>query len=133
MKSILVAVDLSAGTETIVEGAARLAQRFDGRIRVIHVVSREPCADEYREREAELQRIGDRLWKRQIVAKALLVQGPTVETILDEARCWGADLVVLGVRKDRDASDAVLGRVSDGVVRGTSCPVLVVPAGTDGT
>ena len=129
MKSILVAVDLADGTETVVEQAAQLAQRFDGRIRVVHVVPLEPFADEYRERDAEVQRIGDRLWKRHIVAKALLVQGPTVETILGEAERWDADMVVMGVKKDRASSDGVLGTVSDGVVRGAPCPVLVVPAG----
>lgn len=129
MKRILVAIDLSDGTEAVVEQAERLAQRFDALIRVVHVVPSEPVGVEYREREAEVQKIGDRLWDRQIVAKALLVQGPTVETILNEADRWDSDLIVMGVKRDRASSHCVLGTVSDGVIRGAPCPVMVVPAG----
>ena len=130
-KRILVATDLSDGTDAVVEQAERLAQRFDALIRVVHVVPSEPVGVEYREREAEVQKIGDRLWDRQIVAKALLVQGPTVETILEEAERWDTDLIVMGVKRDRASSHCVLGAVSDGVIRGAPCPVMVVPAGAN--
>ena len=62
-----------------------MAQRFDAMVRVIHLDPTEPVAADSRERQAEVQKIGDRLWERHIVAKALLIQGPTVETILEEA------------------------------------------------
>ncbi len=129
MKSILVAVDLSDGTKAVVDQAEQLAQKFDAMIRVVHVDPTEPDAADFRERQAEVQKIGDRLWERHIVAKALLIQGPTVETILEEASRWDADLIVMGVKRGREASSCVLGAVSQGVIRDASCPVLVVPAG----
>ncbi len=131
MKSILVATDLSDGTEAVVEQAEQLAQRFDALIRVVHVVPPEPVGVEYCEREAEIQTIGDRLWERHIVAKALLVQGRTVETILDEAERWDTELIVMGVKRDRASRHCVLGAVGDGVIRGAPCPVMVVPVGGD--
>ena len=56
---------------------------------------------------------------RGLTATPLLVQGPTVETILAESERLHADLIVVG-------------SVSEGVVRGSSRPVLVVPARTGG-
>ena len=129
MKSILVAADLFAGTGAVMEQAEQLAQRFEALIRVVHVVPLEPVADKCRERDSEVHRIEDRLWERGIVAKALLIQGSTVETILEEAERWDADLIVLGVKRGRTSSHCVLGAVSDGVIRGAPCPVLVVPDG----
>ena len=70
------------------------------------------------------------LQSRGISAHGLLVQGPTVETILTERERLQADTIVLGSHGRGALFRALLGSVSEGVVRATPCPVLVVPAAT---
>jgi nucleotide-binding universal stress UspA family protein len=60
-------------------------------------------------------------------ATALLVQGPTVETILEEATRLNADLIILGSHGRGAAIQLLVGSVSGGVLQKSKCPVLIVP------
>jgi nucleotide-binding universal stress UspA family protein len=53
--------------------------------------------------------------------------GEATGEILSAVERLGADLVVMGRRSAGDLRRAVLGSVVDGVLRGSTCPVLVVP------
>jgi nucleotide-binding universal stress UspA family protein len=66
-------------------------------------------------------------------AIGLVVQGPTVATILDEAVRIGAELLVVGGHGRGAAYDLVVGSVSAGVIRKATVPVLVVPEKGTGT
>lgn len=56
----------------------------------------------------------------------LALRGRPASAILDEARAWAADLVVLGNRGHGPIASMVLGSVSAEVVDHAPCPVLVV-------
>jgi nucleotide-binding universal stress UspA family protein len=58
---------------------------------------------------------------------ALLVQGVTADTILEEAAKLAADIIVVGSRGKGALQQLVVGSVSEGVLRKSQCPVLVVP------
>jgi nucleotide-binding universal stress UspA family protein len=60
------------------------------------------------------------------VAEAHLREGPAVDEILDLAEEVGADLIVIGSRGLGAISRALLGSVSESVVKHAHCPVLVV-------
>ena len=62
-----------------------------------------------------------------IDAKALLVEGPTVETILEEADRFSADVLVVAANNRGPVARALLGNTCDKIVRRSACPVLVVP------
>ena len=55
--------------------------------------------------------------------------GQAAREILDLAETLGAELIVLGRRGHSALAELVFGSVTDRVVRGASCPVLVVPEG----
>jgi nucleotide-binding universal stress UspA family protein len=57
----------------------------------------------------------------------VLTDGMPAPSVLRFARDNGADLIVVGTHGRGGLSRAVLGSVADKVVRGASCPVLVVP------
>jgi nucleotide-binding universal stress UspA family protein len=59
---------------------------------------------------------------------ALLVQGPTVQTILEQAEKLGAEVIVVGSHGRGKLFDLVVGSVSAGVIRKSPIPVLGVPA-----
>jgi nucleotide-binding universal stress UspA family protein len=57
--------------------------------------------------------------------EAELLRGRPSAAIVDDARLWGPDLIVLGSRGHGPVETAVLGSVSAAVVDHASCPVLV--------
>jgi nucleotide-binding universal stress UspA family protein len=138
---------LSGGTETIVERAATLADALKAQMVILHVAAPDPdfvgfdagpdtvrayMAEKYREEHRAVQAVADRFRERGVDATALVVQGPTVETILREAEKLQADLIALGSHGHGAMYHLLLGSVSDGVIRGATVPVLVVPTRTQG-
>jgi len=64
--------------------------------------------------------------RRDCVVDHVLLRGHAARAIVDEARTFGADLVVMGSRGHGALSIAVLGSTSAEVVDHAPCPVLVV-------
>ncbi|MEW5940915.1 MAG: universal stress protein [Chloroflexota bacterium] len=65
--------------------------------------------------------------KAGLDATALVVQGATVETILNEASKLEADMIVVGSHGHGALYQLLVGSVCEGVLRKAACPVLVVP------
>lgn len=144
MKKLLAALDFSDVTQRVVDEAASLAQAFGAELILIHVAAPDPDfvgydagpetvrdarASELRTEHRRLQEIADGLRERGIPSKALLIQGPTIEKILDEAAQSGAGTIVIGSHGHGALRRVLLGSVSEGVVRAATCPVHVVPSG----
>lgn len=66
------------------------------------------------------------------IAGAQLRRGHLAEEVLGEAETVGADLIVTGSRGSGQAKRVMLGSVAEAIVRGATCPVLVV-RGSEGT
>lgn len=143
MKKILAAIDFSDVTGNVVEQAAALAQAFSAELTLVHVAAPDPDfvgyeagpdtvrdarASELRGEHRQLQETGEALRERGLAARALLIQGPTIEKILEETKRIGAEVIVIGSHGHGALHRALLGSVSEGVVRGATCPVHVVPA-----
>ncbi len=143
MQAILVPIDFSAVSDEAVELAARLGKAFAVPVWLLHVAQpdpdfvgydvgppnvREQVASEMRDTHAHLQQYSAQLRERGIEATALQVQGATVETILRETTRLGADLIVLGSHGHGALRRALLGSVSEGVLHGARCPVVIVPS-----
>jgi nucleotide-binding universal stress UspA family protein len=141
MKTILAAIDFSDATERVVTAAAELTRALDGELHLLHVVPPDPdfvgyepgpqhvrdqVAQSIAEDRHEIVELRDRLKTSGIQAQAQVVQGPTIQKILEEAHRLPADLVVIGTHGHGALYDLVLGGVSDGVLRKSPCPVLVV-------
>jgi nucleotide-binding universal stress UspA family protein len=143
MRTILVPVDFSQATDAVIAWAADLAERTDGRLWLLHVAAPDPAfvgfeagpevvregrARELRQEHRDLQARADALRAKGLDATALLVEGPTVEKVLAEAQRLEADLIVMGSHGRGALSRALLGSVSEGVLRGAHCPVTILPA-----
>jgi nucleotide-binding universal stress UspA family protein len=140
----LVPVDFSPITGTVIEQAASLAGAVGGKVWLLHVVEPDPefvgfdtgpdvvrkqLAGRWREEHRQLQEEAARLRDGGTEATARLVQGATVQTILDEAERLNANLIVLGPHRHGTLHKVILGSVSEGVLRQAACPVLIVPHG----
>lgn len=147
MHDIIVSLDLSSSALPVLHCAERLARALAAKLWLIHVGPPEPdfvgydpgpqsvrdgVAHSLREEHRELQQLADGLRASGIEATALLPRGPTAETILAEAERLEADLVVMGSHGRGALYRALLGSVSEGVLRRTRVPVLVVPVRGEG-
>jgi nucleotide-binding universal stress UspA family protein len=90
-------------------------------------VVRAQVADEFHREHEMIQTLAGRLRDKGHRVTALLVQGPTIETILNEAEKVGAEVIVVGSHGRGKLFDLVVGSVSAGVIRKSPVPVLVVP------
>lgn len=146
--TILVGIDGSDRTEDVVTAAAELAKMCGASLRALCVVDpayfleepdrgRPSAADEIDypaaavEREAAddlVRRIVSGLRERGLPAEGSVVQGEPVQCILETARDFGCDAVVLGHRHLSWLGRLTERSVCQEVLEQTSIPVLVVPS-----
>ena len=139
---ILVAVDLSDATARVMEVTERIAGPMSGVVRLLHVAEAEPdfvgfdagpdvvrdqVAKEYRDEHRSVQAYADALRNANVDASALLIKGPIIETILNEAKRFEADLLIVGSHGFGALYDLLVGSSSRGILKDTNIPVLVVP------
>jgi nucleotide-binding universal stress UspA family protein len=140
---ILLATDGSEEAALAAQSAADLSARTGSELHVTHVrkalqggfvagVDVGPVPPGYQELldkeakellEAQLERMGE---AGASVTEAHLMSGRADEEIIVRAEQVGADLVVVGSRGLGGIRRALMGSVSDSVVRHAHCPVLVV-------
>jgi nucleotide-binding universal stress UspA family protein len=143
---ILVATDGSATSERALREAIRLAKEQGARLRVVHVLDELAARGDVPSTPAEfwksVRKAGSRILE-SARARAL-EEGVEPETklleirtfgslvrrvpnlIVEEARRWPADLIVIGTHGRRGLSKLLLGSVADGVVRTAGTSVLLI-------
>jgi nucleotide-binding universal stress UspA family protein len=148
---IVVAVDLKAGTERLLAEAQRYGRALDAVVDIIHIAAPDPDFVGYikdsdpaektqdsliRESEAkalrvehqQTQALGETLRANGVrVDRALTVQGPTLATILGEARKLGADLLILGSHHHGAIYRLWYGDIAVDAAKQAPCALLVVP------
>lgn len=145
LHSILVATDFSDCSGVAFQTAAQLAQTFQAKVILLHVIStkRVHVLSEYLEQEPETlvailreraqQLVGEFLkrWNSQgLEVETLISVGFPFQEIAVKARDLAVDLVTLGGhgRGGQDPLDKVFfGSTAEKVVRLLPCPVLCVP------
>ncbi len=142
MKNILVAVDLEEGDQLILNQASSLARKFDAKVWIIHVTMPDPdfvgfdagpvyirktLAEDLRAEHKTLQGYSKTLTDQSVAADALLLQGPTVDTIFDEATKLEADLLVIGAHKHNFLKRVFGQEVSHQIIDKSRIPMLIVP------
>jgi nucleotide-binding universal stress UspA family protein len=121
LETILCGVDESDAAGGVVRTAHWLADQLESRLVLIHV-SDEPIRDA----DGVLASIRDRLGLGS-GDDLRSTEGTPAQSLIDEVKHVGADLLVVGSRGRGPISSAVFGSVSRTLVTGASCPVVVVP------
>lgn len=143
-KHILVAVDGSNTSELAVREAIKLARDQQADLRLISVIDQTPITwgdsgamgvtDTVFEALRQAGRaIADQsmalVRKAGLKAEVILPEtfGPRIASIIvEEAKRWPADLIVIGSHGRRGVDRLLLGSVTEGVVRLSSIPVLLI-------
>jgi nucleotide-binding universal stress UspA family protein len=142
MKNILVALELENGDQLLIDHASALASKFDAKVWLVHVAAPDPdfvgydpgpayvrktLADDLREEHKELRKYAEDLKNKNITVESLLVQGPTVHTIFEEAKKLEADLLILGSHKHNFLKRVFGDDVSRQIFGQSKIPLLIVP------
>jgi universal stress protein E len=138
IRSIVVATDLSPQSEAAIRSAGDLAIAASARLHVVHACE-EPrmTSAEGRELLAMQKLIHDRRVRLHDVLDAALPPGVNVassrvhvgnaaEVIAEEAANVDADLVVLGVHRDRGIADRYLGSTAERLLTRLRMPCLLI-------
>ena len=141
-QNILVAVDLGATTETVIERAAALARDHHAKLHVLHVI--EPLTITYggdipmdfsaiqEEILGQAKQQLNKLCENLGVAEANrhLVTGRPESEIPSQAKAINGDLIVIGTHA-RWGLALLLGSTTDGVMHSAECDVLAVKVDVD--
>ncbi|MCR4289142.1 MAG: universal stress protein [Candidatus Scalindua sp.] len=140
--NILVAIDLSSASQKILDKAKALALALPAKVCLLHVIEGDPDflddepdsqdtsdqgQQEFPLEYKDLQKEVDGLRQSGIVTKGLLTQGSVVDVILQKSKQLEIDIIIVGTHGHGGVHHMIFGSVSEGVLRNTSCPVLVIP------
>lgn len=140
-RRILVPVDGSTTSNRGLREALGLAREQGARVRLLHVVDESVLAlapevgvlditDSLVEAGKKILRNAQALAERQgVKAETAMPEnlaGRVADVILNEARKWRADLIVMGTHGRRGISHMLLGSDAEGVLRSSPVPVLLV-------
>ena len=127
MKSILVATDLSAGSERALRRAVVLAAQTSSRVTCLHVIDDKltGAAADSRRREAEAT-IKAQIAGAQDLVTVRITPGNRYDAILAAAQDESADLVVIGRHRSVTELDLFRGSTAERVLKSGNRPVLMV-------
>jgi nucleotide-binding universal stress UspA family protein len=144
-KHILVAVDGSDTSNLALQEAMKLAKEQQAALRLIHVVDETPAymtmdtayalADFQKAMRAAGQKVlatsaaTAREAAIEVDTKFVILEVLTqriCDAIIDEAKRWPADLIVIGTHGRHGFNHLLLGSVAEGVIRLAPKPVLVI-------
>lgn len=147
MKTFLVPVDFSAGTEILLQKCAELAGPLSARLILLHVL--EPAAtylpvgasmdvivppagqiqaDLLPVNRKRLEQLALGLRGTGLTIEVQAIEGLPVEEILEQARELPADLIAMASHGHGSLYHLFSGSVVTGVLKRAQCPVLVVPS-----
>lgn len=142
MKNLLIAIDFKENFQNLIDQGIQIAEKFNSKIWLLHIAAPDPDfvgygvgpqyirdskAEEMRKEHRMLQDATAKIRTMGIQAEGLLIQGPTVETILEEAVKLKIDLIVIGRRDHGFFYKAIIGDTSSDVISDSNIPILVVP------
>lgn len=141
-KNILVAVDFNDAVGKLLSYAETIALKFEAKLWVVHVTGPNPDfvgyepgpqyirdlrADELRDEHKQLQHITNMFLDKKIETSAFLIQGSTVETVLNEAKNLQADLLIVGNHKHSFLHNLLSESVSLELIKNSNIPLLTIP------
>ena len=140
--NILIAIDLSSASHKILDKAKPLALALSAKVCILHVIEDDPdflghepdlqdtndqSRQEFPHEHKHLLQDVDELREAGIDTRGLLAQGSVIDVILQKSKQLEIDIIIVGTHGHGGVHHMIFGSVSEGVLRNSSCPVLVIP------
>jgi nucleotide-binding universal stress UspA family protein len=136
IKSILVAVDLTESSSEVLRSAADLALASGAQLNIVHAheepalaVERDLLASQrkvHEKRKGLMDALGADLPRSVAVGTVRVQIGSAADVILAESRETEADVIILGVHRNRGIADRLLGSTAELVLRHAGVPCLLL-------
>jgi nucleotide-binding universal stress UspA family protein len=146
MRTLLVPIDFGDASDLVVEKAGELARELPARIFLLHVdeprayatvgdaatLAAWPLQTPKRisKLKARLTSLANPLRASGIKVDSVAIVGLVVDDILEQAQKYRADYIILGSHGHLSASHLFNGNVFAGILKGPTCPVIIVPVKT---
>lgn len=146
MKHILAAIDFSDTTDEVLLMAKKIATAFHSELCLLHTHAPKSVIHYYygihgpffmsseKQNKEELKHdlytlkiLEHQLETIKLKPRCVLIEGEVVQSIVNEALKWKADLIIAGTHKHGIFHDLFLGNVCENLIRHCPCPVLIVP------
>lgn len=142
MKNLLVSIDFNNKEELLLDQAFKLGHTFDAKIWLVHIAAPDPDfvgyepgpqyirdsrAEDLRKEHQQLQEYANQLKARGVETEGLLIQGATIETVIEESEKLNIDMIITGHHDHNFLYKTFVGSVADGIVNKSKIPVLLVP------
>ncbi|WP_406683531.1 universal stress protein [Seonamhaeicola sp. MEBiC1930] len=144
MKNILIPIEFDSNVQKLIDIGSEIAAKFNSKLWILHVAAPEPDFVPYtsgtgpnNEREARalalkkerkrIQKFSDALNNKGINTTALLIQGYTIDTIIEKVDNLNIDLIITGNNKHGFIYKFFIESVSDKIIKKADIPVLLVP------
>ena len=139
-KTILVPTDLSEGAEEALDYACELASKFGATIHLLNVIGIPTLGvpelgialtstmidSMVHDNQEALEKLAESKRSCAHIGQTLLRTGDARDTILQVAKELEAELIVMSTHGRRGVTRALLGSVTELIVRSAPCPVLTV-------
>ncbi|MBV1776326.1 universal stress protein [Burkholderiaceae bacterium DAT-1] len=143
-QKILMPVDDSETSSRALSEATRFCCEQHGKVRLVHIVDMAQFSwsgtefVDVGDLQQNLRENGKKVLERSLASlkeAGLEVESALIEiwggnlssAIIDDAKAWGADLVIMGSHGWTGLDHLLLGSVAEGVVRHATLPVLIIP------
>lgn len=142
MKNILVTIDFDGKEHILIDKALEIAEKFKSKVWILHIAAPNPDfvgyeagpqhernfrAEELREEHQKIQDYSKSLIEKGLDSEALLIQGMTVDSIIEKANELHIDLIIAGHNDHDFWYKAIMGSVSNRLIKQSKIPVLIVP------
>ena len=135
-------LDFDENINLVIDKAFELAESLGSKIWLMHIAAPDPDfvgydigpqyirdfrARELRQEHKLIQGYANGLKKKGIDAEGLLIQGATIEMIIQESKKLNIDLIITGHHEHGFLYNAFVESVSAKIINKSKLPVLIVP------
>ncbi|HET8854635.1 MAG TPA: universal stress protein [Salinimicrobium sp.] len=124
IKNIMVAVDFNDSVGELLEYAESIAKNFQSKLWVVYVSDDK---EGFKENNAMLQSLCDNFLDEDLEHEAVLIEGSTVEKVIEEAKTFHTDLLVVGTHKHGFFHNLLSESVSLELFKKVDIPLLTIP------
>jgi universal stress protein A len=139
-KTILVPTDLSEGAEEALDYACEIARQFGATVHLLNVIGIPALGvpelgvaltstmidSMVRDNQVALEKVADAKRNQATIGQVLLRTGDARDLINQTAKELGVDMIVMSTHGRRGVTRALLGSITETIVRTAPCPVLTV-------